>query len=79
MRPSISWIALGALFGAIGLALAACDSSPAGSQSVVGLRLPGISDRPLANDFTLSTGHDSSFSLSEHRGSIVVLYFSFPG
>lgn len=34
---------------------------------------------PLAADFTVSTGEASSFFLGDHRGEIVVLYFSSPG
>ena len=29
--------------------------------------------------FTVSTGGGSTFSLDEHRGEVVILYFSFPG
>ncbi len=34
---------------------------------------------PLVPDFTVNTGGGSSFSLSGHRGEIILLYFSFPG
>ena len=34
---------------------------------------------PVAPDFNVSTGVGSAFSLSEHKGDVVVLYFSFPG
>ena len=37
------------------------------------------SQRPLAADFSVNTGGDSTFSLSDHRGEVIVLYFSFPG
>ena len=33
----------------------------------------------LVPDFTVSTGRGASFSLSGHRGEIILLYFSFPG
>ncbi len=32
-----------------------------------------------APSFSVSTGEDSSFSLDEHSGEVVLLYFSFPG
>jgi cytochrome oxidase Cu insertion factor (SCO1/SenC/PrrC family) len=35
--------------------------------------------RPPVMDFAISTGRGTSFSLSEHAGEVVVLYFSFPG
>ena len=35
--------------------------------------------RPLAPQFTVGTGNGSTFSLGDHRGEVVVLYFSFPG
>ena len=32
-----------------------------------------------APSFSVSTGGESSFSLDEHGGEVVLLYFSFPG
>ena len=62
-----------------GIALGACgDASPASSiPSDVGPSQPAAG--PVVADFTLSTGSASSFSLREHAGDVVVLYFSFPG
>ena len=33
----------------------------------------------LAPSFSVSTGEGTTFSLGEHGGEVVVLYFSFPG
>ena len=33
----------------------------------------------IASSFTVSTGGGSTFSLDEHDGEVVILYFSFPG
>lgn len=33
----------------------------------------------VAPSFSVSTGRESGFSLEEHSGEVVVLYFSFPG
>lgn len=61
--------------------LAACGGNgPEGSGPDTG-GLAGVSleTGPLVPDFTVSTGAGSSFTLSGHRGEIVLLYFSFPG
>ena len=63
------WFVLIPLFGVLGLALAACGGTDSAATSAAS----------QAVDFTVSTGPLSSFSMSEHRGDIVVLYFSFPG
>ena len=68
------------------VALAACGgngpegAAPGGSGSNAG-GLAGVSLEvgQLVPDFTVSTGGGSSFSLSGHRGEIILLYFSFPG
>ena len=41
--------------------------------------IPTADDRPLVANFTVSTGQGSKFSLSDHGGDIVVLYFGVPG
>ena len=41
------------------------QSGPAGGQQVP--------------SFSVSTGGESTFSLDEHGGEVVLLYFSFPG
>ena len=61
-------------------ALAACGGGQQGAGANV--KSPaGVSQAagPLVPDFTVSTGAETSFSLSGHRGEIVLLYFSFPG
>ena len=72
-------VGLAVMLTSAGIALAACGgASPASSlssdvgpsQTVAG---------PVVADFTLSTGSASSFSLGEHAGDVVVLYFSFAG
>ena len=68
-----------ALLTSAGIALAACgDASPAGSPSS-GVGPSQTAVGPVVADFTLSTGSSSSFSLVEHDGDVVVLYFSFAG
>ena len=63
----------------LGIALGACgsQSSDSGTSAGSGI-LPG-SNRVAVADFRVSTGAESSFALSEHRGEVLVLYFSFPG
>lgn len=50
------------------------------SASSIGISNPtpniGVVKAP---SFTVSTGGGSTFSLEEHRGEVVILYFSFPG
>ena len=79
MNKARIWLVLGSLIGILTLALAACGNDSGVSPSDASSTQSRPSDGPIANDFTVSTGPDSSFSLSEHRGEIVVLYFSFPG
>ena len=58
--------------------LAACGSETAATVNDR-TRQSSVSDRPIAGEYTLSTGPNSSFSSVDHAGDIVVLYFSFPG
>ncbi len=66
------------------LLLAACTSdstSPqplASSASGSDKQVPTASG-PAAPPFAVSTGQETVFSLSDHEGDVVVLYFSFPG
>jgi cytochrome oxidase Cu insertion factor (SCO1/SenC/PrrC family) len=66
------------------LVLVACSQGPAGSDSTsssassLGASQVGGS-KAAVPDFTVSTGAGTKFSLSDHRGDVVVLYFSFPG
>ena len=76
MNASRAALVLVPMLAVLGLALTACRGDS--NASAEGGRA-GASSRPLAADFTVSTGGSSTFSLSEHKGEIVVLYFSFPG
>ena len=61
------------------LLLAACGGASTGSTAQVSSK-PGIAAKaPVAPDFSVRTGQDTAFSLSDHQGDVVVLYFSFPG
>ena len=79
MSLNVKLFALGALFLAVSLMLAACGNGSARAQAIDGPSFSTASDRPMGPNFTVATGPNSSFSLSEHIGDIVVLYFSFPG
>ncbi len=72
------------LFGLVAV-LAACGggftAEPSESRaSSIGRSnpAPGVGG-PKAPSFSVSTGGESSFSLDEHGGEVVLLYFSFPG
>ena len=74
-----SLVGLALMLTSAGIALAACgDASPASSPSS-GVGPSQTAAGPVVADFTLSTGPASSFSLVEHAGDVVVLYFSFAG
>ena len=68
---------------ALGAVLTGCRGSPAGAQTDnTSLPTSASADRvakSLAPSFSVSTGRGSVFSLEEHSGEVVVLYFSFPG
>ncbi len=72
-------VGLAVMLTSAGIALAACgDTSPASSiPSDAGPSQTAAG--PVVADFNLSTGPASSFSLGEHAGDVVVLYFSFAG
>ena len=66
------------------LLLAACAGNSTGSQPVAGSASGGSKpvrtvSGPVAPSFAVSTGQETVFSLSDHRGDVVILYFSFPG
>ena len=66
------------------LLLAACGSDSAASQTVTSSSSrtsPQVkaSIGPVVPDFDVSTGQETWFSLSDHQGDVVILYFSFPG
>ena len=82
MKIARSWFALSLPSLFLFLLTGACtaQSSPS-TESKADIASPSLASnqRPLAADFSVNTGGDSTFSLSDHRGEIVVLYFSFPG
>ena len=67
------WQLWGIPLVALGLALAACGGGSAGADP------SSEKVRPVVSNFAVSTGQDTAFTLSEHAGDVVVLYFSFPG
>ena len=66
------------------LLLIACSQGPSGSDATSS-STPSLGtdhlvvSRPAVADFTVSTEEGRTFSLSDHRGDVVVLYSSFPG
>ena len=70
-----------ALLTVAALAVAGCASGSTGLRpDAGGLQSSNAQPSgPVAPDFIVSTGAGSAFSLAEHRGEVVVLYFSFPG
>ena len=84
MKSLRSRIAPGYLGVIVTLLLVACGQSlsssepTAGSASSVREGQAAI-DEATAPDFAISTGDGTIFTLSDHRGDVVVLYFSFPG
>jgi len=79
-RLRLSLVGL-ALLMAAGLAMAGCGSASTGSRPAdSNLQSSDAQPSgPVAPDFIVSTGVGTAFSLAEHRGEVVVLYFSFPG
>ena len=75
-----SLVGVALMLTSAGIALAACgDASSSASSIPSDVRSSQAAAGPVVADFTLSTGPASSFSLGEHTGEVVVLYFSFPG
>ncbi len=72
-------VGLAAMLTSVGIALAACGDASSASSPSSGVAPSQTAAGPVVADFTLSTGPASSFSLVEHAGDVVVLYFSFPG
>ena len=64
-----------------GLAVAGCGSGSNGSRPAAGdlQSSDAQPSGPVAPAFIVSTGVGSAFSLAQHEGEVVVLYFSFPG
>lgn len=58
---------------------AGLGSQDAGAPSTQAARSTDAKQGPIAPDFTVTTAFDSSFSLREHVGDVIVLYFSFVG
>ncbi len=67
------------------LLLLACGSDSTGPEEPASSSLSRSSkpataaSGPVAPEFTVSTGQETAFSLSDHQGDVVILYFSFPG
>ena len=78
LRPSLVGLALLAVAG---LAVAGCSSGATGSRPAASnLQSSNVQPSgPVAPIFIVSTVAGGEFSLAEHRGDVVVLYFSFPG
>ncbi len=70
-----------ALFALI-VVLVACGGGSEGAPSENSSSSNGQSspaEGKQAPSFSVSTGGESTFSLDEHGGEVVLLYFSFPG
>ncbi len=74
-----SLVGLAVVLTSAGIALAACGDASSASSIPSDVGPSQTAAGPVVADFTLSTGPASSFSLVEHAGDVVVLYFSFPG
>ncbi len=74
-----SLVGLVAMLTSAGIALAACGAASSASSRSSDVGPSQTAAGPVVADFTLSTGPASTFSLVEHAGDVVVLYFSFPG
>ena len=79
MNTNMKWLGLGVTLISLALTMEACGSDSSGAGNAANTRPSLAGDRPIAADFTVGIGGDSTFSLSEHSGDVVVLYFSFPG
>ncbi len=75
-------VLVAALFALIA-AFSACGGGSEGAPSEIRSSSNGQSGPALGGTqaplFSVSTGKGSVFSLEEHSGEVVVLYFSFPG
>ena len=74
-----SLIGLTVFLASVGIALTACGDTSSANPPSSGEGPSQSAAGPVVANFTLSTGPASSFSLGEHAGDVVVLYFSFPG
>jgi len=69
----------------ITLILAACGGNSTGFSTNASSSQRGSSQTapassgPVVPNFTVSNGEGTAFSLGDHQGDVVVLYFSFPG
>ncbi len=61
------------------LLLGACAGESTDSTNRVSSNPVAAPSGPVVPDFAVSTGQETTFSLSDHQGDVVVLYFSFPG
>lgn len=77
-------VLIAVLFG-LGGVLAACGGESSGiysdgnERSAASAGSASGDGSPMAPAFSVSTGAKSAFSLDEHGGEVVLLYFSFPG
>ena len=74
-----SMIGVSVMLTFAGIALTACGDASSANPPSSGEGPSQSAAGPVVADFTLSTGPTSSFSLDEHAGDVVVLYFSFAG
>ncbi len=74
-----SLVGVAVMLTSAGIALAACGGASSASPPSSDVGPSQTAAGSVVADFTLSTGPASSFSLGEHAGDVVVLYFSFPG
>ena len=63
----------------LGVVLAACGGAPPENAAILAPASVANVAESSAPSFSVSTGKGSAFSLAEHSGEVVVLYFSFPG
>ncbi len=69
----------------ITLFLAACGNNSTSSSTnfnsiqSVSPQAAAASTGTAVPNFQVSTGEETTFSLDDHQGDVVVLYFSFPG
>lgn len=73
---------LGVILVGMAAVLAACGGGNTVAPNETGSNVFGQSTPaigPMAPSFSVTTGGGSVFSLNEHRGETVILYFSFAG
>ncbi len=75
-------VLVAALFALVAV-FAACEGGSEGSPSEISSSSIGQSGQASGGEqapsFSVNTVGESNFSLDEHGGEVVLLYFSFPG